>query len=112
MSEIISPHAYRLDLPASMRVHDVFHVSLLNPVSTDPMPSQHSQPPPPVVVDEEDEYLVEAILDSRVRRQKLEFFIKWSGYETPTWDPLSCVNDSVALNPFIALHPDKPRPAE
>jgi hypothetical protein len=68
VTEVISPHAYCLDLPASMKTHNVFHVSLLNLIATNPMPGQHALPPPPVVVDKEDKYLVEKILNSRVRR--------------------------------------------
>jgi hypothetical protein len=97
-----------------MRIHNVFHFFLLNPVSSDPMPGQHPPSPLPVVVNEEEEYLVEKILDSRIRHQKLEFVVKWSGYETPTWEPLACVNNSAALDKFIAqiqTNPNQPSEA-
>jgi hypothetical protein len=45
------------------------HVSLLRPVTSDPMHGQRAPPPPPVVVDDEEEYLVERILDNHVRRR-------------------------------------------
>jgi hypothetical protein len=63
-----------------MRIHNVFQVSLLKPVSSDPLPDQHPPLPPPVVVDEEGEYLVEELLDSRVWRRRLEFLVKWLWY--------------------------------
>ena len=42
--------SYQLDLPTSMKIHDVFHPSLLQKVSVDPLSSQHNDLAPPVVV--------------------------------------------------------------
>src|SRR3954453_1588809 len=65
----VSPIAYKLELPPSLSIHPVFHVSLLhaytapstiaNCVSTGPLP------PPAVTIDDHEEYEVEHILDSR-----------------------------------------------
>jgi hypothetical protein len=94
--EVISPHAYHLNLPSSTNINDVFHVSLLELVASNPLPDQHLPPLSPVVVDKNEEYLVEEILDSRIRRRRLKFLVKWSKYETPTLEPLSCIINSVA----------------
>lgn len=54
----VNPVAYELDLPACMKIHNVFHVYLLNEYQTDG--SVHP-PPPPMLVDGELEYEVERI---------------------------------------------------
>jgi len=90
--EKVNEVAFKLGLPKNMRVHDVFHVSLLKPYSPDP---HHSPPPPPDVVDGELEYTVERVLDHRDRRQGRrlvrEYLIRWTGYgpEHNTWEPQS-----------------------
>ena len=47
--------SYRLELPSSMQIHDVFHPSLLRKASTDPLPGQRTEPPRPIVVDGQEE---------------------------------------------------------
>ena len=51
--KVISPYAYKLHFPASVKHHLVQHISLLDPAGNDPLPGQHNPPPPPVIVDEE-----------------------------------------------------------
>ena len=93
ISRVVSPVAYRLDLPQSMRaIHPVFHVSLLRPYKHD---GTVQPPPPPVAIEDEFEYEVEAILDKRFRqfrrRKTPEYLIKWHGYghEHNSWEPLA-----------------------
>jgi hypothetical protein len=88
VTAVISPVAYRLALPASMRVHPVFHVSLLQPFrATDAFPSRPAAVrPPPLSVDAKGTtYAVEAILAKRCGK----YLVRWSGYgpEDDTWEP-------------------------
>jgi hypothetical protein len=78
--EKIGQAAYRLDLPASMKCHDVFHTSLLRLDPDNPLPGQTSEPPLPVIVDGEEEYIVERILDSRFYYGRLQYKVYWEGH--------------------------------
>ena len=95
-----------------MKVHPVFHVSLLEPVASNPLPGQTQPPPPPIIVDNEEEYEVEDILDTRKRGRTLQYLVKWVGFDHPTWEPAEFVKNSPTLvRRFHELYPDKPKPA-
>jgi hypothetical protein len=76
--EKISDQAYRLELPKTMRVHDVFYVGLLSKVKRNKLQAWENQPPP-ITVDGEEEYKVKGIMDSRETKGKWEYLIKWKG---------------------------------
>jgi len=49
-----------------MKIHLMFHVSLLEPYHVFTIPNRIHKPPPLIVVDGDQEYEVEEILDSRI----------------------------------------------
>jgi hypothetical protein len=110
----ISSHAYRLDLPESMKIHPVFHVSLLRPAPRpdDHIPGQNVPPPEPVVVDNEEEYFVDSIEGLRYnRRSKIyEYHIKWTGYNELTWEPALNLKDNAAVAAFYKRFPNIHKP--
>jgi hypothetical protein len=98
--------AYKLKLPDAMKVHPVFHVSLLKAYRADG-PIQ----PPPLPLTFEDGlplYEVERVLkhrDKNSQGQKLrvrQYLIKWKGYgvENNTWEPETNLN-AAALNSYL-----------
>ena len=58
VTAFIGNYACRLELPATMEVHNVFQVRLLEPAASDPFPGQIIPPAPPVEVDGEEEWEV------------------------------------------------------
>lgn len=66
-----------------MKIHPVFHVSLLEAFSNDPVPGQISPPPPPIVVNYENENTIEEIYNSRIAyHNRLQYLVKWTGEMT------------------------------
>ena len=62
VAEVISPMAYRLDLPPAWRIHSVFHVSILKRFNRSTEFVRVERPPSPIVIEGEEEYEVEGIL--------------------------------------------------
>ena len=104
--------AYRLELPATMRVHNVFHVWLLEKHVPNRLQSREVTLPPPPIVDNSGDswYDVERILDSRYH-DKLLYFIKWKGYsdQDNSWEPATeLAPDHPLVISFHRLQPNKP----
>ena len=78
----ISPVAYRIELPQTMKIHNVFHVDLLIPHRQTEAYGETYRQPPPELIDGEEEYEIEEIIDQRTdkRRQKKQYLVSWVGY--------------------------------
>ena len=82
----VGSQAYEIELPASMRIHNVFHVSLLKPYHE----TGNYQPPPcTLFIDGDVQYDVAEIADVRSRGKVKEYLVKWTGYgsDYDTWEP-------------------------
>ena len=104
----ISPVSYKLELPHDLRIHPVFHVSLLRPYQ-DPTSIEHrpnpTPPPPAVTINDHIEYEVEYILDHRTRHRHKEYLVKWTGYpeHDATWEPEpNLQNSKDAIQEYLA----------
>jgi transposase InsO family protein len=113
VTEKIGKVNYRLQLPASMKIHPVFHVNLLEPFHPNDIPGRVQDPPPPVTVDGHEEFEVEEILDSRTRRGQLQYYVHWKDWPVSnrTWEPAAnLANAPDLVDAFHRTYPRKSRP--
>jgi hypothetical protein len=93
VKERVGAVAYRLELPASARIHDVFHVGLLKPFQGTP-PSKTPALPPlhngRVLLQPE------RVLGSSLRRGSWHILIQWAGLPSSdaTWEPVEAFRTS------------------
>ena len=64
---------YKLKLPDRMRIHPVFHISLLT--KTEKPVTQED------IKADDDEYEVKQILNKRIRNGRTEYLVQWLGYD-------------------------------
>ncbi len=105
--------SYKLELPESMRVHDVFHPDLLRSVADDLLPGQKNEPSGSIVVNDKDEWEIDDILNSRRYRRRLQYRVKWNGYDNDlNWynaDDDEFMNAQKIVDDFHIRYSNKPR---
>ena len=97
----VGDNAIELNLPRSMSAHPVFAVD-----STKPFPAKaRMRTTKPVDVDGEQEYYVDRILDTRVRRKTRAWLVQWAGVDTSlleqgdkTWEIIEAFESSQGTN--------------
>ena len=65
ITEILGPVTYRLKLPKSWRIHDIFHATLLRSYKENEIYGENFTEPPPELLEGEEVYEVEMILNHR-----------------------------------------------
>ena len=106
-----SKMAFKLDLPPRMKIHPVFHASLLEPHRANTIPGRTQPPPPAVTVEDALEYEVKEVLDSRVRNNKLEYLVDWVGYapHERSWEPATYLDHAPEeIARYHERYPDRP----
>ena len=106
----VSEVNYQLKLPKGCRIHPVFHVSLLKEAPKDTRLGTETIAP----AEDPDVYDVEKILDSRSIRNKIEYLVKWEGWDDihNTWEPKKHLSCPRKLAEFHRRNPSRPIPLE
>jgi hypothetical protein len=76
----VSPVTYRLKLPPSLKIHNVFHIDLLTPYHKTEEHGVNYHQPPPELIDGKEEFEVEEIINECINRRKKQYLVKWVGY--------------------------------
>jgi len=117
VEKIVSPLAVRITLPRKWKIHNVFHVSLLEPYRT----SEHRAPPDPSKIlreaddiEQSEEYDVDEVLGSTRKGRRVLYLVKWLDYpDRKDWTEEPYNNFSVGglekLREFHRRNPDAPR---
>ena len=110
ISEWIGLQTYRLDLSFFMKIHPIFHISLLESYKASIIPERTREPSSSIVIDNEEEWEIEEILDSELCHRKLWYKIRWAGYSLArdSWQSASdLINCPDLVKQFHIHYPSK-----
>ena len=116
VERMVSPLAVKLTLPRKWKIHDVFHVSLIEPFRT----GTRAAPDPSQVLREADdiensaEYDVDEVMASAKKGRRVLYLVKWLDFpDRQDWTNEPLDNFSVGglekLREFHRRNPDAPR---
>ena len=96
VTEKIGSQAYRLKLPDTWKIHDVFHVSLLKKWRTSAFRTDDTNVDAELAIEEKTKNIIERILRWKKigRGQPHAYLILWEGHppEEATWEPANHFN--------------------
>ena len=97
MEEVLGPLMYRLKLPPSWKIHNVFHATLLRPYKENDVHGENYIRLLPDIEEGEDVYEVETILKHRKRGRGYEYLVKWVRYPITeaSWEPIMSFTGAV-----------------
>ena len=75
--EQVGNSSYRLDIPVTWRVHNVFHAGLLSRTKDDTIPGRNPAPQPTVRIQDQELWVIDRFVNSRWFRGKFQLKIRW-----------------------------------
>lgn len=116
IQKVISPTAVRITLPKGWRIHNSFHVSLIEPYRAGnqelPDPDQVLREAAPI---ESEDYQVDKVMDSIETEGRVKYLVKWEDWPAKrhwTWEPYEHMFSEGSKSAVRAFHqqfPEKPR---
>ena len=100
VTEAIGTNAYRLQLPPTMRAHNVVNISYLKLAYQSTEFGRDIRPEPEMIPSsdgyEYEEFEVERVLKTRQRNGKTEYLIRWKGWspDDDTWEPIEHLSNA------------------
>ena len=89
----VGKYAYELELPERLKhIYPVISIAHLEQATEDTYYCKINLPGP-VIVDEEEHYVLDRITGKEKRGKKSFYRIKWTGYDTQTWEPAEAIAD-------------------
>jgi len=116
IDKLIGTCAYKLKSPPiAGKIHPVFHISLLEPYHCNTISGRRSPTPPPIDLAEQ-EWFVEWIVTSVMRKGQVEYLVSWYWYgpNDNTWEPYQNLKDGGedTVRKYHLDNPHKPRDPE
>ena len=107
ITKAISHVSYRLKLPPTWKIHNVFHASLLTAYKETTTNGQKYQEPTPDLINGQPEWEVDQILGARRRRNQLQYLVRWKGFSEAhdSWEPLTHIKADDLIAEFYRKQP-------
>jgi hypothetical protein len=110
VEKVVNLITYKLELLTTMRIHPVFHVSLLKPFKTcDEFTNRQEPTPVQPAVAEDNQWYVEPLLDKSIRthhgKRIAHYLVRWKGFgpEDDYWIPHTAIEQSLIAD-YEASH--------
>ena len=104
--EKIGNTSYRIDIPITWQVHNVFHASLLSCTKEDKIVGQVPEPQPVVQIQDQELWVINSFINSRWFRGKFQLKVRWEDQveEQDDWrDYQEILRESAAWRQELAI---------